>query len=102
MYDEFEKEIAHLQSATSILRSQFGTNGAKTLHETVSIRSMGVAHPATTRPPDYSKTCAEEARTIAEGMSNPTARFMMEKVAESYDLIAKHKQQIAKPIFAGN
>jgi hypothetical protein len=102
MSDEFEKDIANILDATRNLRSQYGTDGAHTLQETVAIRSKGLASPASARTPEYWTARAEEARTIAEGMSDPSARFTMEKVAESYDLMALQKWQIPKPAFTGN
>ena len=39
--------------------------------------------------PDHWRVCAEEARTIAEGMKNPETKRMMLGVAESYERMAR-------------
>jgi hypothetical protein len=39
--------------------------------------------------PDYLRSRAEEAETIADGMSDPDARETMQSVAQSYRLLAE-------------
>jgi hypothetical protein len=45
--------------------------------------------------PEHWRGRAEEARTVAEQLTDPIAKAMMLRIAEDYDRIADHAQQRA-------
>jgi hypothetical protein len=45
--------------------------------------------------PEHWRSRAEEARTVAEQLTDPIAKAMMLQIAEDYDRIADHAQQRA-------
>jgi hypothetical protein len=45
--------------------------------------------------PEHWRSRAEEARTVAEQLTDPVAKAMMLQIAEDYDRIADHAQQRA-------
>jgi hypothetical protein len=47
--------------------------------------------------PEHWLKRAEEARSIAEGMNDPEAKFMMLSVARTYETLAKRAEQRAWP-----
>jgi hypothetical protein len=47
--------------------------------------------------PDYWRKRAEEIRAIAEGLNDPEAKFMMLRVADTYETMATRAEQRAWP-----
>jgi hypothetical protein len=45
--------------------------------------------------PDHWRERAEEARSVAEQLTDPVARAMMSRIAEDYERLAEHAQRRA-------